>query len=148
MADFPAIPVKFKFIPVIPSYREFFLKGIALTDLFLLARAALAYFPAALSVASRPLFSYQQAQYAQVFLLKPAPFCTLFAGLGSINKSAISLLLSDSSSVLSSIFPLSQSLWKIWQELSSLSFCSIRLQWVPGHSFLPGTTRLMSWPDG
>ena len=32
----------------------------------------------------------------------------------------------------------SQTLWKIWQELSSLSFCSIRLQWVPGHSFLPG----------
>ena len=27
---------------------------------------------------------------------------------------------------------------KIWQELYSLSFCSIRLQWVPGHSFLPG----------
>ena len=30
-----------------------------------------------------------------VFPLKPAPFCTLFAGLGSTNKSAISLL-SDS----------------------------------------------------
>ena len=28
--------------------------------------------------------------------------------------------------------------WKIWQELSSFSFCSIRLQWVSGHSFLPG----------
>ena len=26
----------------------------------------------------------------------------------------------------------------LWQELSSLSFCSIRLQQVPGHSFLPG----------
>ena len=42
--------------------------------------------------------------------------------------------------VLSSplFFLLPQTLWKIWQELSSLSFCSIRLQWVPGHSFLPG----------
>ena len=29
-------------------------------------------------------------------------------------------------------------LWQIGQELSSLSSCSIRLQWVPGHSFLPG----------
>ena len=29
-------------------------------------------------------------------------------------------------------------LWQIWQELSSLSSSSIRLQWVPGHSFLPG----------
>ena len=26
----------------------------------------------------------------------------------------------------------------LWQELSSLSSCSIRLQWVPGHSCLPG----------
>ena len=55
----------------------------------------------------------------------------------------VSLLLSDSRSVLTTLFSppsflLSQSLWKIWKELSSLSFCSIRLQWVPGHSFLPG----------
>ena len=52
------------------------------------------------------------------------------------------LLLSDSRSVLTTLssppsFLLSQTLWQIWQELSSLS-CSIRLQWVPGHSFLPG----------
>ena len=49
------------------------------------------------------------------------------------------LLLSDSLSVLAALssppsFLLSQTLWQIWQELSSLSFCSIRLQ----HSFLPG----------
>ena len=86
---------------------------------------------------------FWQAQYAEVFPLKPAPFCTLFAGLGSTNKSGISLLLlSDSRSVLATLssppsFLLSQTLRKIWQELSSLS-CSIRLQWVPGHSFLPG----------
>ena len=53
------------------------------------------------------------------------------------------LLLSDSRSVLAPLssppsFLLSQTLWQIWQELSSLSFCSIRLQWVPGHSFLLG----------
>ena len=53
------------------------------------------------------------------------------------------LLLSDSRSVpaiLSSprSFLLSQTLWQIWQELSSLSFCSIRLEWVPVHSFFPG----------
>ena len=53
------------------------------------------------------------------------------------------LLLSDSRSVLATLssppsFLLSQTLWQIWQELSSLSSCSIRLQWVPGHSFLPG----------
>ena len=112
--------------------------------LFLLARAAPAYLPTALSVALRPLFSFRQAQYAQVFPLKPASFCTLFAGLGSTNKSATSLLLlSDSRSVLPALssppsFLLSQTLWQIWQELSSLSSCSIRIQWVPGHSFLPG----------
>ena len=34
-------------------------------------------------------------------------------------------------------FLLSQSLWQILQEVSCLSSCTIRLQWVPGHSFLP-----------
>ena len=114
--------------------------------LFLLARAAPAFLPSAFSVALRPLFPFQQAQYIQVFPLKPAPFCTLFAGLGNTDKSAIFLLfsyLSDSRSVLTSLssppsFVLSQTLWQIWQELSSLSSCSIRLQWVPGHSISTG----------
>ena len=35
-------------------------------------------------------------------------------------------------------FLLSQTLWQIWQKLSSLFSCSIRLQWVPEHSFLTG----------
>ena len=109
--------------------------------LFLLARAAPAFLPTALSVALRPLFPFRQAQYVQVFPLKPAPFCTPFAGLGNTIKSAIFLLyFSCLTLVLSSPPPflLSQTLWQIWQELSSLSLCSIRLQWVPGHSFLPG----------
>ena len=112
--------------------------------LFLLARAAPAFLPTALSVALRPVFPFRQAQYVQVIPLKPAPFCTLFAGLGNTIKSAIFLLLlSDSRSVLATLsspppFQLSQTLWQIWQELSSLSSCSIRLQWVPGHSFLLG----------
>ena len=78
------------------------------------------------------------------FLLKPAPFCMHFAGLGSTNKFAISLLLlSDSCSILANLssppsFLLPQSLWQIWQERSFLFSCSIRLQWVPGHSFIPG----------
>ena len=62
---------------------------------FFLARAALAYLPTALSVALRPLFFFQQAQYAHVFPMKPMLFCTLSAGLGSTNKSAISLLFSS-----------------------------------------------------
>ena len=62
--------------------------------LFLLAKAALAYLPTAISVALRLLVFFKQAQYAQVSPLKPAPFCTLYAGLGSTNKPAISLLFS------------------------------------------------------
>ena len=109
--------------------------------LFLLTRAASAFFPTALSVTLRPLFPFRQAQYVPVFPLKPAPFCTLFAGLGNTIESAIFLLFSYYLTlVLSSppSFLLSQTLWQIWQELSSLSSCSITLQWVPGHSFLPG----------
>ena len=63
--------------------------------LLLLARAAPAFLPTVLSVALRPLFPFWQAQYAQAFLLRPVPFCTLFAGLGSTYKSAISLLFSS-----------------------------------------------------
>ena len=112
--------------------------------LFLLAKAAPASLPSALSVALRPLFPFRQAQYAQVFPLNAAPFCTPFAGLRSTNKSAISLFLFFGfRSVLATLsfppsFLLSQTLRQIWQELSSLSSCSIRPQWVPGHSSLPG----------
>ena len=70
--------------------------------LFHLARAAPVFLPTALSVALRPLFPFRQAQYAQVFPLKPAPFCTLFADLGSTNKSAISFLFFYLTLVLSS----------------------------------------------
>ena len=53
------------------------------------------------------------------------------------------LLLSDSCSVLATLsspssFLLYQTLWQIWQKPSSLFSCSIRLQWVPEHSFLLG----------
>ena len=52
------------------------------------------------------------------------------------------LLLSDPRSALATLssppsFLLLETLWQIWQELSSLFSRSIRLQWVPGHSFLP-----------
>ena len=107
-------------------------------------QTAPAFLPTALSVTLRPLFFFQQAQYVQVFPLKPAPFCALFAGLGSTNKSAISPLFSSGLTLVLSLpfCPLLHlssylSLWQIWQELSSFSSCSIRLQWVPGHSFLP-----------
>ena len=65
----------------------------------------------------------------------------LFAGLGSTSKFAISLPFSSYLTLaLSSppYFLLSQTLWLIWQELSFLFSCIIKLKWVPGHSFLPG----------
>ena len=109
--------------------------------LFLLAKVAPAYLPTAPSVALRPLFPFRRAQCVQVFLLKPESFCTLFAGLGSTIKSVTSLLLSDFRSALGTLssppsFLLPETLWQIWHKLSSLS-SSIRLQWIPGHSFLP-----------
>ena len=105
--------------------------------LFLLAKEASAFLPTALSVALRPLFPFRQAQYAQVFPLKPAPFCMLFADLGSTIKSAISLFFfSCLTLVLSSppcplpSFLLPQTPWQIWQELFFLSSCYIRLQFT------------------
>ena len=68
-------------------------------------------------------------------MLKPAPFHKLFAGLGSTNKSATSILFYYFVTPATLSFLLRQSLW---QEPASLSSCSIRLQWVPEHSFLPG----------
>ena len=111
--------------------------------LFLLAKAALAYLPTAHFVALRPLYPFRQAQYVQVFLLKPVPFALCLSQQHQqVCHFSSLLLLSDSRSVLAILFSppsflLSQTLWQIWQELSSLS-CSIRLQWVPGHSFLTG----------
>ena len=122
------------------SHLTIWCSGQTALFLFLLAMAALAYLPTVHFVAKRQLFPFQQAQYAQVSLLKPAPFWKLFTSLGSTNKPATSLLfLSDSRSLLATLsFPLSFLLpQSFWQELSFLS-CSIRLQWVPGHSFLPG----------
>ena len=113
--------------------------------LFVLARAAPAFLPTALSVALRPLFPFRQAQFVPVFPLKPAILHALCWSRQHHKVCHFSslLLLSDSRSVLATLsspppFLLSQTLWQIWQELSFFSSCSIRLQWVPGHSFLPG----------
>ena len=139
--------------------------------------------PIALCAALRPLFPFRQAQYVQVFPLKSAPFCTLFAGLASINKFAISLLFSFYLTLVLSSPPCPLLHLSSYLKLGGrsgrncllslhsltgyngspdsppcpllhLSFylklagrsgrkcflfsCSIRLQWVPGHSFLPG----------
>ena len=123
---------------------------------FLLARAAPAFLPTALSVALRPLFPFQQAQYVQVFPLKPVPFCTLFAGLGSNNKSAISLLFSYYLTLVLSSLPchlLHLSFYfnlcgKSGRNCLLSSFVLLGYNGSPDTRFSRGTTRLMSWPDG
>ena len=113
--------------------------------LFLLARAAPAYLPTALcgteatlSFSAGPVCSSFSAEacailHAHCWSRQHHKVCH-FSSL---------LLLSDSCSVLATLsspppFLLFQTLWQIWQKLSCLSSCSIRLQWVPGHWFLPG----------
>ena len=89
--------------------------------------------------------SFRQAQYVQVFPLKPAPFCKLFAGLGNTNKSAIFLLFSSYLTLVLSSPPcpllyLSSHLKLCGRSVRNCLFSppvSIGLQWVPRHSFLP-----------
>ena len=85
--------------------------------------------------------SFSAGLVCSSFSLKPGPFCMLSASLGSTNKSVTSHLFSSSLILALSSPPsflLHQSLWQIRQELSSLFSANIRLQWVPGHLFLPG----------
>ena len=124
--------------------------------LFLLARAAPAFLPTAFSVALRPLFPFQQAQYAQVFPLKPAPFCTLFAGLGSTNKSVISLLFSYYLTLVLSSPPCPLLHLSSYPKLCGRSGRNFLLSppvlsgynGSPDTHFYRGTTRLMSLPNG
>ena len=119
--------------------------GLTALFLFLLARAAPAYLPTALSVALRPLFPF-----------RPAPFCTLFAGLGSTNKSAIFLLFSYYLILVLSSPPCP--LLRLFSYLKlcgkSGRNCSFSPPVLSGYNgspdtrFSQGTPRLMSWPDG
>ena len=104
--------------------------------LFLLAKAALAYLPTALSVALRASFFFSRPSILKFFrqgLRHSASSLLVSAAPTSLPLPFFSYLtLATLSSLPSFLLPHS-----LWQKLSSLSFCSIRLQWVPGHSFLP-----------
>ena len=123
---------------------------------FLLARAAPAFLPTALYVALRPLFPFRQAQFAQVFPLKPAPFCTLFAGLGNTIKSAISLLFFSCLTLVLSSPPCSLLHLSCYLKLCGRSGrnCPLSPPVLSGYNGSPdtrfsrGTTQLMSLPDG
>ena len=125
--------------------------GLTALFLFVLAIAAQALLPTALSVTLRPPFPFQQAHYVQVFLLKPAPFCTLFAGLPSSLPFLFSYL----------VFVLSSPPCPLLHHSSYLKLCgrngrnclfspSVLLDYNGSLDtrFSQGTRRLMSWPDG
>ena len=129
--------------------------GLTALSLFLLARVAPAYLPTALSMALRPLFPFQQAQFAQVFLLKPASFCTLFADLGSTNKSATSLLYSSYLTLVLSSLPSPLLHLSFYLKLCGRSGRNCLLSppalsgfnGSPDTCFSQGTTWVMSWAD-
>ena len=106
-------------------------------------------------MALKPLFLSQQAQYAQVFLLKPAPFCKLFAGLGSTNKSVTSLLFSFYLTLVpfSPPSPPLHLSFYLKQSGRSGRNCLLSPPVSLGYNvstdthFSRGTTRLMGWPD-
>ena len=97
------------------------------TALFFLAKAALAYLPTALSVALKPL-------YAQVFLLTHAPFCKFFGTVVSAAPKSLPLLFYLTLATLSSsIF-----YFNLPGKSCLLSSCTIKLRWIPGHSYPSG----------
>ena len=123
--------------------------------LFILVRAAPAFLPTARSVALRPLFPFRQAQYVQVFPLKPAPFCTLLADFGSTNRSAIFLLFSYYLTLVLSSPPCPLLHLSSYLKLcgrsgtTCLLFSSVLSGYngSPDTRFSQVTTRLISWPD-
>ena len=107
-------------------------------------------------MALRPFFCFQQAQYVQVFPLKPAPFCMLFAGSSSTNKSAISLLFSSCLTLVLSLPPCLLLHLSSYLKLCGRSSrnCLLSPPVLSGYNgslntrFSRRTTRLMSWPYG
>ena len=149
LAPIPLFLAKVRLLPTLTlSPLMIWYSGQTALFLFLLAKAALTYLLTALSVTMRPVFPFQQAKYVPGFPLKPAPFCTLFAGLGSTNKPATYLLLSDSRFVLFSIFPhISNSVADFSGTVFSPPVPS-GYNGSPDTRFFWGATGLMSWPDG
>ena len=122
--------------------------------LILFAKAAPAFLPTALSVALRPLFPFQHAQYVQVFSAEACAILHALCWSRQHNKSAISLLLlSDSRSVLTTM---SSPPCFLYLKLCGRSGRNCLLSFPvpsgyngsPDTRFSGGTTRLVSWPDG
>ena len=157
LALIPLSLAKVRLSPILTlSHLMIWCFGLTALFLFLLVKAAPAFLPTALSVVLRPLFPFWQAQYAQVSPLKLAPLRTLFAGLGSTNKSAISLLFSYFLTLVlfSPPYPLLH--LSSYPKLCGRSGrnCLLSPSVLSGYNGSPdthfsrGTTRPMSLPDG
>ena len=109
--------------------------------LSLLAKPALAYLPTALSVALRLPFSFQQAQYGQVFPLQPASSLLVLAA-----PTSLPLLFFYLTLVPFFLF------FNLFGRSGRNCFLSPPVlsgyNGSPDIRFSRGTTRLMSWPDG
>ena len=96
------------------------------------------------------------AQYVPVFPLKPAPFCTLFAGLGNTIKSAIFLLFFSCLTLVLSSPPCPLLHLSCYLKLCGRSGrnCPLSPPVLSGYNgspdtrFSQGTTQLMSLADG
>ena len=113
--------------------------------LFLLARAAPAFLPICSLCGSEASLSFSAGPVCSSF---SAEACAILHALCWFRQHQqvchfSSLLWSESRSVLATLFSppsfLSSPIqWQTWQAPSSLFSCYIKLQWVPGHSFLLG----------
>ena len=153
-APIPFFLAKIQLLPtLILSSLTIWCSALTILFHFLLVKEALAFLPTALSVTLRLLFPFRQTQYAQVLPLKPAPFCKLFAGLGSTNKSATFLLLFLTLALSSPLCLLLR--LSFYLNLSNRFGRNCLLSppvlsdynGFPDTRFSRGTTRLMSWPD-
>ena len=96
---------------------------------------------------------FRQTQYAQVFLLKSAPLSKLFAGLGSINKSATFFLFSSYLILVLSSSSCSLLSLSCYLNLSGRN-CLLSSPVLSGYNgsldtfFFRKTAQLMSWPEG
>ena len=106
-------------------------------------------------MALRPLFPFRQAQFVPDCPLKPAPFCTLFAGLGNTIKSAIFLLFFSCLTLVLSSPPCPLLHLSCYLKLCGRSGrnCPSSPPVLSGYNgspdtrFSQGTTQLMSLPD-
>ena len=111
--------------------------------LSLLAKAALAYSPTALSEELRPPF-FSSGSVCSSFSAEAYAILQAFCWSRQHKQVChFSSLLFSYYLILALSWPLRPLLHLsfylyLWQKLFFLFSCSIRLQWVPGHSFLPG----------